>query len=100
MECFSVKMCGRRVWNANGLKTGVWLWCVYDECFGIINPSACTVRELERVHQWVSYRDDVFLYDHLVGILTTWLRPVSKPKLNCGLPALTKSGKQSKEHRP
>ena len=66
----------------------------------VLGLSACTVRELERVHQWVSYRDDVFLYDHLVGILTTWLRPVSKPKLNCGLPALTKSGKQSKEHRP
>ena len=67
--------------HRRSLQTGAWLWClgvpggwyqVNDECFGLIDPSACTVRELERVNQWVSYHDDVSLYDPLHS-LNIWI---------------------------
>ena len=82
MESFSARMCGcRALMHRRSLQTGAWLWClgvpggwyqVNDECFGLIDPSACTVRELERVNQWVSYHDDVSLYDPLHS-LNIWI---------------------------
>lgn len=47
-------------------RLAVVLGCSRRLCtVSVMSVFACTVRELERVHQWVRYRDDVFLYDSL-----------------------------------
>ncbi len=40
---------------------------VYNECFCIINASACAISKLKWVHQGVCCSDDVLFYDPLHG---------------------------------
>ena len=65
VECFSARMCGcKALMQRRILQTAVWMWCRVFQLvgtvsmifffFGLIDSSACTVWELERVHQWVS----------------------------------------------
>ena len=77
VESFSARMCrGLNLEEKSTNRSGcgirvfqVFVYHVHDECFGISNPSACMVYELERVHQWDSYLDDVLLYDPLHEVI-------------------------------